>query len=64
MCGAKMTPANKLEPSIETVTHKHKKLDLPKEFDARTHWDKCSTIGDILGEFVVFHKLLKHIYLL
>jgi cathepsin B len=50
MCGAKMTPANKLEPSIETVTHKHKKLDLPKEFDARTHWDKCSTIGDILDQ--------------
>ena len=56
MCGAIMTPANKLDPSIERVTHKHKKLDLPKEFDARKHWAKCSTIGDILGKLGGFLK--------
>lgn len=50
ICGAKMTPANELEPSIERVTHKHKKLVLPKEFDARKHWGHCSTIGAILDQ--------------
>lgn len=54
ICGAKMTPANELEPSIERVTHKHKKLVLPKEFDARKHWGHCSTIGAILGVFRCF----------
>jgi len=57
MCGTKMTPANKLEPHIEKVTYKHKKPELPKEFDARTHWSKCSTIGDILGALRIWSSL-------
>lgn len=49
MCGTIMTPAKKLEPSIETVSHKNENLVLPKEFDARKKWDSCPTIGTILG---------------
>jgi cathepsin B len=50
MCGTIMTPAKKLEPSIETVSHKNENLVLPKEFDARKKWDSCPTIGTILDQ--------------
>uniref|UniRef100_A0A8R7U5G0 Peptidase C1A propeptide domain-containing protein n=1 Tax=Triticum urartu TaxID=4572 RepID=A0A8R7U5G0_TRIUA len=31
----------------------HPEMDLPKEFDARTQWSSCSTIGNILGRVTV-----------
>lgn len=70
MCGTIMTPAKKLEPSIETVSHKYENLVLPKEFDARKKWDSCPTIGTILGwicgicslrMLIVFNTRLMHL---
>ncbi|CAI8615292.1 unnamed protein product [Vicia faba] len=47
LLGVKQTPKNLLN-SIPVVTHP-KSSNLPKEFDARTAWPQCSTIGRILG---------------
>lgn len=59
-----MTPAKKLEPTIETVSHKHRNVELPKQFDARTHWDKCSTISKILGGLGIDIELYAHPHIL
>ncbi|KAJ8545215.1 hypothetical protein K7X08_017798 [Anisodus acutangulus] len=40
--------------SVPILTHP-KLMDLPKEFDARTAWPQCSTIGRIHGQF--FHLI-------
>lgn len=47
MLGAKRTPQNALN-EFPLVKHE-KELKLPKEFDARTAWPQCTTIGKILG---------------
>lgn len=46
--GAKKLPKNALE-SIPVKTYP-KSLELPKEFDARTAWPQCKTIGNILDQ--------------
>ncbi|XP_012569587.1 cathepsin B-like protease 2 [Cicer arietinum] len=48
LLGVKQTPGNELI-SIPVVTHS-KSLKLPKNFDARTAWSQCSTIGRILDQ--------------
>ncbi|CAK8544487.1 unnamed protein product [Lathyrus sativus] len=48
LLGVKQTPRNELS-SIPVVTHP-KSLNLPKEFDARTAWPQCNTIGRILDQ--------------
>lgn len=47
LLGVKQTPRNELR-STRVVSHP-RSLNLPKEFDARTAWSQCSTIGRILG---------------
>ncbi|KAL1350805.1 hypothetical protein AAHE18_06G050900 [Arachis hypogaea] len=47
LLGVKPTPKKELI-GAPIVTHP-KSLKLPKEFDARTQWSQCSTIGRILG---------------
>ncbi|KAF3336179.1 cathepsin B-like protein [Carex littledalei] len=47
MLGAKPTPQNALH-EFPVVRHK-KEFKLPKQFDARTAWPQCITIGTILG---------------
>ena len=48
--GVKKTPRNELgNTPVKTYP---KALKLPKEFDARTAWKQCSTIGKILGELL------------
>ncbi|XP_072997584.1 cathepsin B-like protease 2 [Typha latifolia] len=46
--GVKLTPQNELE-DIPVRTYP-KSLNLPKQFDARTAWSQCSTIGRILDQ--------------
>lgn len=46
--GVKPTPPGDLQ-SIPVKIHP-KRLKLPSQFDARTAWPKCSTIGNILGQ--------------
>lgn len=46
--GVKQIPRNALEDI--PVKSYHKSLDLPKQFDARTAWPQCSTIGRILDQ--------------
>ncbi|CAO2824729.1 unnamed protein product [Amaranthus hypochondriacus] len=46
--GARKTPESE-KKNIPLVHHK-KSLHLPKEFDARTAWPQCSTIGRILDQ--------------
>jgi cathepsin B len=48
LLGVKQTPRNELR-STPVVTHP-KSLKLPKNFDARTAWSQCSTIGRILDQ--------------
>ncbi|XP_058749683.1 cathepsin B-like protease 2 [Vicia villosa] len=48
LLGVKQTPRNLLS-SLPVVTHP-KSSNLPKEFDARTAWSQCSTIGRILDQ--------------
>lgn len=48
MLGAKRTPQNALN-EFPLVKHE-KELKLPKEFDARTAWPQCTTIGTILDQ--------------
>ncbi|GAV64972.1 LOW QUALITY PROTEIN: Peptidase_C1 domain-containing protein/Propeptide_C1 domain-containing protein, partial [Cephalotus follicularis] len=49
LLGVKPTPQKELS-SIPIMTH-DKSLKLPTEFDARTAWPQCSTIGRILGKY-------------
>ncbi|KAI4966673.1 hypothetical protein ZWY2020_037193 [Hordeum vulgare] len=46
--GVKPTPPGLLA-GVPIKTHP-KSADLPKEFDARTRWSSCSTIGNILAD--------------
>ncbi|KAM3311039.1 hypothetical protein ACQJBY_031598 [Aegilops geniculata] len=47
--GVKPTPPGLLA-GVQTKTYsRSEKGDLPKEFDARSKWPGCSTIGKILG---------------
>lgn len=56
-------PEHLLE-GIPAVTHP-KSLKLPKQFDARTAWPQCSTIGRILGYFLcTFHILWFYVFFL
>lgn len=48
LLGVKPTPRHLLE-STPVISHP-KSLTLPKEFDARTEWSKCRTIGAILDQ--------------
>ncbi|KAF8407386.1 hypothetical protein HHK36_006517 [Tetracentron sinense] len=48
LLGVKPASQNDLE-DIPVITHP-KSLDLPKQFDARTAWPQCGTIGKILGQ--------------
>lgn len=48
LLGVKPTPKKDLK-SIPVVTHS-KSLKLPKQFDARTAWSQCKTIGRILDQ--------------
>ncbi|XLU24375.1 hypothetical protein S245_060441 [Arachis hypogaea] len=47
LLGVKPTPKKELIGAT-IVTHP-KSLKYPKEFDARTQWSQCSTIGRIIG---------------
>ncbi|KAK8702344.1 hypothetical protein V6N13_020705 [Hibiscus sabdariffa] len=49
--GVKPTPKKELL-GVPVVTHV-KSLKLPANFDARTAWPQCSTIGRILGELLL-----------
>ncbi|WJX85252.1 cathepsin B [Trifolium repens] len=51
LLGVTQTNGNELS-SIPVVTHP-KSLKLPKDFDARTAWSQCSTIGRILGHMLL-----------
>ncbi|KAI4349839.1 hypothetical protein L6164_010388 [Bauhinia variegata] len=51
LLGVKPTPRKELR-STPVVTHP-KSLKLPKEFDARTAWSQCSTIGRILDQVIL-----------
>jgi cathepsin B len=46
--GVKPTPTG-LRAGVPTKTYSKSK-ELPKEFDARSKWSGCSTIGNILGK--------------
>lgn len=48
LLGVKPTPQHDLK-DIPVITHP-KSLKLPKQFDARTAWSQCSTIGRILDQ--------------
>ncbi|CDP07746.1 unnamed protein product [Coffea canephora] len=48
LLGVKPTPKGVLE-STPVVTHP-RDLKLPDQFDARTAWPQCGTIGRILGQ--------------
>ncbi|KAJ6956782.1 hypothetical protein NC652_007751 [Populus alba x Populus x berolinensis] len=50
LLGVKPTPKEELR-GIPVISHP-KSLRLPEEFDARTAWPQCSTIGKILGHFL------------
>jgi len=47
--GVKPTPQGVLT-DVPAKTYS-RSLKLPKEFDARSKWSHCSTIGNILGKF-------------
>ncbi|RDX71752.1 Cathepsin B-like protease 2, partial [Mucuna pruriens] len=51
LLGVKPTPRNELR-STPVISHP-KLLKLPKNFDARTAWPQCSTIGRILDRFCI-----------
>jgi cathepsin B len=51
LLGVKQTTGKELS-SIPVVTHP-KSLKLPKDFDERTAWSQCSTIGRILGHLLL-----------
>lgn len=50
LLGVKPTVKKDLE-DVPVITHP-KNLKLPTNFDARTAWSQCSTIGRILGQFL------------
>lgn len=50
LLGVKPTPETELK-GIPVVKHE-KGAKLPKQFDARTAWPKCSSITNILGQYV------------
>ncbi|CAF1964752.1 unnamed protein product [Brassica oleracea] len=50
LLGVKPTPKNEFL-GVPVVSHDIS-LKLPKEFDARTAWSQCSSIGRILGRFL------------
>ncbi|KAG6786963.1 hypothetical protein POTOM_008584 [Populus tomentosa] len=50
LLGVKPTPGKELR-GVPLVRHP-KSMKLPKEFDARTAWPHCSTIGRILGQLL------------
>ncbi|KAI4998144.1 hypothetical protein ZWY2020_053486 [Hordeum vulgare] len=54
--GVKPTPPGLLA-GVPIKTHP-KSADLPKEFDARTRWSSCSTIGNILAASLRVNDLL------
>lgn len=54
--GVKPTPPGELQ-SIPVKIHSEI-LKLPSEFDARTAWPKCSTIGNILGQSLAIYLSL------
>lgn len=56
LLGVKPTPKKELR-GTPVVTHP-KSLKLPKNFDARTQWSQCSTIGRILGHLLVPSSLV------
>nr|VDC84847.1 unnamed protein product [Brassica oleracea] len=51
LLGVKPTPKNEFL-GVPVVSHDIS-LKLPKEFDARTAWSQCSSIGRILVEFIL-----------
>ncbi|KAF9688004.1 hypothetical protein SADUNF_Sadunf02G0152000 [Salix dunnii] len=53
LLGVKPTP-KKEQSGVPLVRHP-KSMKLPKEFDARTAWPQCSTIGRILGQLLPGH---------
>ncbi|XLT02499.1 hypothetical protein HN51_051850 [Arachis hypogaea] len=60
LLGVKPTPKKELIGAT-IVTHP-KSLKYPKEFDARTQWSQCSTIGRIIGHLLAPSPLLSLIY--
>ena len=64
LLGVKPTPKNEFL-GVPVVSHDIDiSLKLPKEFDARTAWSQCSSIGRILGQSIISlflsFFLLKH----
>ncbi|KAF9595113.1 hypothetical protein IFM89_037047 [Coptis chinensis] len=51
LLGVKPTPQNVLD-NVPVISHP-RFLTLPKQFDARTTWSKCGTIGVILGQLAL-----------
>lgn len=51
LLGVKPTPKNEFL-GVPVVSHDIS-LKLPKEFDARTAWSQCSSIGRILGQSII-----------
>jgi cathepsin B len=51
--GVKPTPPALLA-GVPTKSYS-RSVDLPKEFDARSQWSGCSTIGTILGKYNSFY---------
>ena len=56
--GARKTPES--EKKNIPLVHHERSLNLPEEFDARTHWPQCSTIGRILGKSDAKSSLFSH----
>lgn len=61
LLGVKPTPQKDLQ-SFPIKTYP-KSLKLPNNFDARTAWPQCNTIGRILGQLVIsFYTLLSRVF--
>lgn len=56
LLGVKPTPQKDLQ-SFPILTHPES-LKLPTNFDARTAWPQCNTIGRILGYLLLFIYML------
>ncbi|KAM7276245.1 hypothetical protein ACFE04_018111 [Oxalis oulophora] len=61
LLGVKPTPEHVLQ-GVPVVTH-DKSLKLPAQFDARTAWPQCTTIGKILGQLLLYYffSLMLHL---
>jgi hypothetical protein len=59
--GVKPAPQNALS-NVPVKTYS-RSLELPKEFDARSAWSRCSTIGNILGRFIWLTRCILAVYL-